>query len=137
MGKFYGFWVTFYITVALKRWASVEGELVLLVTLTRHGSRVSPSQHLVQFCRVWHFSGTNYLKLERDQDRPHRSYSVSVLLLLLHVYVLLCHTRYLVTGTWYLVRCHCATLLWCCGAVVLQCCSAVFQPGVCTGVSTL
>lgn len=64
MGNFYGFWVVLYITVALKRWSSVEGELVLLVTLTRHGSRVSSSQHLVHFCRICHVSGTNYLKLD-------------------------------------------------------------------------
>ena len=58
MGKFYGLWVVLYVTVALKRWAFAEDELVLLVTLTRHGSRVSPCQHLVQFCRIWHFSCT-------------------------------------------------------------------------------
>lgn len=55
MGKFYGFWVVLYITVALGRWGSVESELVLLVTLTRHGSRVSLSQHLVHFAK----SGTS------------------------------------------------------------------------------
>lgn len=29
-----------YVAAGLQSWAGVEGELVLLVTLTRHGSRV-------------------------------------------------------------------------------------------------
>lgn len=45
MGKFPGLQLAVMCVAAgLRSWAGVEGELVLLVTLTRHGSRVSEQQ---------------------------------------------------------------------------------------------